>query len=75
MIRIGDKYVRGSAVDAITPSSSDPDNWSVVVIGNNFIHLNAPAAVVADRVETDEIVTAMSTQKISLPDFDGDPDA
>lgn len=50
MIRIGSKWIRGSAVDAIEPALNDPDNWSVVVIGGHFIHVNAPAAVVADRI-------------------------
>lgn len=68
MIRIGDKYIRGSAVDVIEPALNDPDNWSVVVIGDNFVHVNAPAAVVADRVETDEIVTAMACGDATCPE-------
>lgn len=50
MIRIGDKYVRGSAVNAIEPAINDPDNWSVVFLGDQSIYVNAPAAVVADRI-------------------------
>jgi len=54
MIRIGEKYIRGSAVDVIEPALNDPENWSVVVIGDHFVHVNAPAAVVADRIDLDK---------------------
>lgn len=50
MIRIGEKYIRAAAVDVIEPALNDPDNWSVVIVGDHFIHVNAPAAVVADRI-------------------------
>ena len=56
MIRVGDKYVRGAAVNAITPHVSDPENWSNVVLEDGtWLEVNAPAAVMADRVEADEV--------------------
>ena len=55
MIRIGEKYVRGSAVNAVTPYASDPENWSNVVLEDGtWLEVNAPAAVVADWVRLDE---------------------
>lgn len=55
MIAIGEKYVRGSAVNAVVPHPSDPANWSSVVLEDGtWLEVNAPAATVVDRVHLDE---------------------
>jgi len=53
MIRIGDKYINGAAVQAIVPASSvlDANNWSSVLMQDGtWLQVNAPAAVVVDRI-------------------------
>lgn len=56
MIRIGRKYVRGSEVNMVVPDAADPDNWSRVLFADGtWADLNAPAAVVVDRIHLAEV--------------------
>lgn len=68
MIRIGEKYVRGSAVNAIEPSSGfgsmDPENWSKILVGNDWIYVNAPVAVVVDRIHLDEVCADINCTEV-----------
>lgn len=64
MIRIGEKYIDPASVRVIEPFRSDPDNWSSVLIGDNWVSVNAPVAVVADRIHDDE------TEAVLLPNHD-----
>jgi hypothetical protein len=50
MIGVSGKYIKPASVDVIEPDLSDPDNWSVVLIRGEWISVNAPAAVLADRI-------------------------
>ena len=61
MIRIGEKYIRGTAVNMIRPGQSmgnDPENWSTLLMEDGtWVEVNAPAAVVDDRIELDKACT------------------
>jgi len=52
MIRIGDKWIRPESVDAIERPTGilDPDNWTKIFVRGEWIMVNSPAAVVADRI-------------------------
>lgn len=55
MIRIGDKYIRGDAVVAVAPYHTDAENWSTITFASgHWVSVNAPAAVVVDRIRLDE---------------------
>jgi len=65
MIRIGDKYIRGTAVNAVTPHASDPDNWSNVVLEDGtWLEVNGPAAVVVDRIRLDEVCSDINCTEV-----------
>ena len=61
MIRIGEKYIRGTAVNMIRPGGTlggDPENWSTLLMADGtWVEVNAPAAVVNDRIDLDKACT------------------